>query len=1304
MTRPSRSWTLPETIKTQLQGPHPTWLAAVEATRVASMYQALETVQAARLRTPTKAPEFVETPNSILGGPPVSWNAALSPAAASRNRYSNVVPFDANRVTLTAENDYINASKIEVFRRHYIAAQGPLPQTTPDFWRMVWEQNSKVVVMLTNCEEKGVTKCHRYWPATVGTTLDTTLDGGLVKVTLENESEEGPIVIRTFKIDNTSETESRTVYQVHFTQWPDHQGADVQSILDTINKANSLNSLAQGPMVVHCSAGVGRTGTFCTIDAVLDYITNSTEKYGGDSKFEGQVVTAENNFELDPIYQCVMRLRSQRYLMVQTHDQYRICYEAVDRKEQMGGRLSKATNSQRTTSQRTNEDDPRSIGSNNSSRIHSSRIRGESTVTVVPRESTEDLPTPRAVLLPVAAPSGPPSAPALQQQQQSLQRSQLLLSDDPLPRPDPLNADPTPDPSSSKDAQTPSDLTDTDFLFASMRTRSLRLAQSESESIRQMVKRHRRRSSILTQNLSIFSPTSSIASTSEIPAIPNINAINVTPATDPANSASSASPLRELLMTRGGNPSNSSTLSTTTTSTVSTSSRRHQKHPSLEILLQSFTPTTTPTSPHAPPLLMQTGGVTSSPQNMQPQAQFAFPQSSLLSRRLGNRTQSHQQQPLLQLQPPLAQQARVHSSPSPSTIHSSQQQAKHLPAPLSLIPPKRLDLSGIIAPGARLQIQQPIDSPMGSAGSTFSGPNGMGGGGSKPGASLSHTISDMLDPRTLPPWLDSLVREGAGVPSRLDKAFKIIEEVDALRRGHSAAGSMYRRGGSNSATVEEEGVTASGWRVGRKVTMNDAFGRGAFGRNRYADIFPFDQWLVFPSPVVSKAIKSPPAAGAAAAVPVQLSDYINASLLDTRIVWGVREGDPAYEGRFDETRGNEGVLPGVGVFGKRYIAAQGPMADTIGDFWKMCWDWNVNVIVMLTKEEEKGRLKCARYWPSEGGATGSAVSSANSFGSGGSAGICTKFQWEHGPDADIEIVFIDQKVLKGGEILVRQFEFIRTIGRKDGEVVGAGETVRVIHQIQFLGWPDHKSSDPDVVLDVIDVANALQREAGPTAGPMVVHCSAGCGRTGTFCTIDTVLYQLENGSPGTITPESVTLSVPDSATTATSISSTVTTTTPERISPTTSNKRTSLSLTVKSASSRKLAALSSDVLKASLAEDMVFQCVMTLRAQRVFMVQTLDQYAFCYEAVVARMATWEKQGRVPKWRAVLNPAPRSPRVPESARSTGGWKLKASDSGNASKPDSIWSPAANRPGVVPPHTPAVSGSGVFDWAAAMRNDK
>uniref|UniRef100_A0A4W3JWX4 protein-tyrosine-phosphatase n=1 Tax=Callorhinchus milii TaxID=7868 RepID=A0A4W3JWX4_CALMI len=235
------------------------------------------------------------------------FDTALLPENRGKNRYNNILPYDPTRVKLSYIDDdpcsdYINASYIPgcSFRREYIATQGPLPGTKDDFWKMAWEQNIHNIVMVTQCVEKGRVKCDHYWPFD----HDALYYGDLI-VQLLSESVLPEWTIREFKICNEDQLDcARIVRHFHYTVWPDHGVPEttqsliqfVKTVRDYINR--SPNS---GPTVVHCSAGVGRTGTFIALDRVLQQL--------------------ESKDSVD-IYGTLYDLRLHRVHMVQTECQY----------------------------------------------------------------------------------------------------------------------------------------------------------------------------------------------------------------------------------------------------------------------------------------------------------------------------------------------------------------------------------------------------------------------------------------------------------------------------------------------------------------------------------------------------------------------------------------------------------------------------------------------------------------------------------------------------------------------------------------------------------------------------------------------------------------------------------------------------------------------------------------------------------------------------------------------------------------------------------------------------------------------
>ncbi|KAL7370550.1 hypothetical protein ABVT39_003709 [Epinephelus coioides] len=243
-----------------------------------------------------------------------TMDVARLPENRGKNRYNNILPYDSTRVKLTYLeddpcSDYINASYIpgNNYRREYIATQGPLPGTKDDFWRMVWEHGVYNVVMVTQCVEKGRVKCDQYWPAD----REPLYYGDLV-IQMLSESVLPEWTIREFKITSESScTYPRVLRHFHYTVWPDHGVPEsTQSLIQFVRTVRDYvdRSPSTGATIVHCSAGVGRTGTFIALDRVLQQL---------DSK---------GNIDL---YGCVFDLRLHRQHMVQTECQYAFLHQCV---------------------------------------------------------------------------------------------------------------------------------------------------------------------------------------------------------------------------------------------------------------------------------------------------------------------------------------------------------------------------------------------------------------------------------------------------------------------------------------------------------------------------------------------------------------------------------------------------------------------------------------------------------------------------------------------------------------------------------------------------------------------------------------------------------------------------------------------------------------------------------------------------------------------------------------------------------------------------------------------------------------
>ncbi|XP_065805396.1 receptor-type tyrosine-protein phosphatase H-like isoform X2 [Labrus bergylta] len=230
-----------------------------------------------------------------------------------RNRFNNVLPYDWCRVKLTSSDanetsGYINANYMPGYNssREYIATQGPLPSTVNDFWRMIWEQRVKGIVMVTNCKESGKAKCEQYWPGD----SKPHMYGELV-VTIRYEQKELFWILREFTVKHKNSSEERTVKHFHFTAWPDHgvpQGTEVLIQFRGLVRQHIEREGTGAPTVVHCSTGVGRTGTIIALDVMLQQL-------------EKERAVSINAF--------VHKMRLSRPHMVQTKSQYVFLHQCI---------------------------------------------------------------------------------------------------------------------------------------------------------------------------------------------------------------------------------------------------------------------------------------------------------------------------------------------------------------------------------------------------------------------------------------------------------------------------------------------------------------------------------------------------------------------------------------------------------------------------------------------------------------------------------------------------------------------------------------------------------------------------------------------------------------------------------------------------------------------------------------------------------------------------------------------------------------------------------------------------------------
>ncbi|KAF9937889.1 hypothetical protein BGZ67_000777 [Mortierella alpina] len=329
-----------DSIRSQL----PAWLLnTCEVTGKSNLAQDFQRVEIAE----KKRLALLMCPQEMRSGRTTNFSIGAGIEKGLKNRYNNVWPFDHTRVKIQEPedgvDDYINASFLRppFGEKSYIATQGPLPSTFLDFWKIVWEQNSRVIVMLTREMEMGRIKCHQYWPSVQQPSMDL----GSIRVTFLREElpdvADATVLVRQMRLQHLGHPQEaeRVITQIQYTGWPDFGVPDTPlEVLEVMKLANehnrvlssatatpsslssttSASSAMAGPMVVHCSAGCGRTGAFCVIDAVLSNLSDSNrDDYSSAAGPE------------DVVFKTVSAFREQRLSMVQCLRQYVFCFEAI---------------------------------------------------------------------------------------------------------------------------------------------------------------------------------------------------------------------------------------------------------------------------------------------------------------------------------------------------------------------------------------------------------------------------------------------------------------------------------------------------------------------------------------------------------------------------------------------------------------------------------------------------------------------------------------------------------------------------------------------------------------------------------------------------------------------------------------------------------------------------------------------------------------------------------------------------------------------------------------------------------------